>query len=67
LVADQKIDPEDYRELKLDCANKTTILEAKPAGCCHTEKSIDGLLQKVMGNLCALDTLYEEATVAQKR
>ena len=67
LVADQKIDPDDYRELKLDCTNKITILEGKIAGCSHTERSIDGLLQKAMGNLCALDKLYEEASVGQKR
>lgn len=38
LVADQKIDSDDYRELKLGCTNKITILEAKLAGCSHTEK-----------------------------
>ena len=67
MVADQKFDPEDYRELKLDCANKINILEAKLAGTSQAEKSIDGLLEKAVGNLGRLDTLYEEGTVAQKR
>lgn len=67
LVADQKLDPEDYRELKLDCANKITVLEAKLAGSFQAEKSIDGLLNQAISNLCRLDTLYEEGTVTQKR
>ena len=29
MVADQKLDPEDFRDLKLDCTNKITILESK--------------------------------------
>ncbi len=67
LVADQKLDPEDYQELKLDCANKITVLEAKLAGSSQAEKSIDGLLNQAISNLCRLDTLYEEGTVTQKR
>ncbi len=67
MVADQKLDPEDYRELKLDCANKITILEAKLAGSSQAEKSIEGLLNRAIGNLCRLDSLYEEETIVQKR
>ncbi len=67
MVADQKLDPEDYRELKLDCTNKITVLEAKLAGSSQAEKSIDGLLNQAISNLCKLDTLYEEGAVAQKR
>lgn len=67
MVADQKLDAEDYRELKLDCTNKITVLEAKLAGSSQAEKSIDGLLNQAVSNLCRLDTLYEEGTVAQKR
>ena len=67
LVADQKLDPEDYRELKLDCANKITVLEAKLAGSSQAERNIDGLLDQAVSNLCRLDTLYQEGTVAQKR
>lgn len=67
MVADQKLDPEDYRELKLDCINKITVLEAKLTGSSQAEKSIDGLLNQAVSNLCRLDSLYEEGTVAQKR
>jgi site-specific DNA recombinase len=67
LLADQKIDADDYRELKQDCTSKITILEAKLGGCFNAEKNIDGLLQKAMGNLCSVKSLYEAGTVAQKR
>lgn len=67
MVADQKIDPEDYRELKTDCATKITMLEAKLSGCAEAERGIDGLLYKAVDNLCRLDTLYEEGSTVQKR
>jgi site-specific DNA recombinase len=67
MVADQVLDPDDYRELKLDCTNKITVLEAKLAGCSQSEKSINGLLDQAMSNLDKLDTLYEQGTVALKR
>ncbi len=67
MVADQKFDPEDYRELKQDCTNKINILEAKLSGTSQAEKSIDGLLDMAINNLCRLDKLYEEGTIAQKR
>ena len=52
MLADQKLDPEDYRELKLDCTNKITVLEAKLSGSTHVEKGIDGLLKEAIGYLC---------------
>ncbi len=67
MLADQKLDPEDYRELKLDCTNKITVLEAKLSGSTHVEKGIDGLLKEAIGNLYKLVALYEEGTVTQKR
>ena len=67
LVADGKLDAEDYRELKKDCANMLTILEAKLAGSPQTEKGIDGLLNQAIGHLSQLGTIYKEGTVAQKR
>ena len=67
LVADQKLDPEDYRELKQDCAGKINMLEARLAGSSQVEKSFDGLLGQAVNNLSRLDILYKEGTVAQKR
>lgn len=32
MVADQKLDPEDFRELKLDCTNQITKLGSKAFG-----------------------------------
>lgn len=67
MVADQKFDPEDYRELKLDYSNKITQLEAKLAGTSQSEKSISGLLSQAVDNLCRIDKLYIEGSVTQKR
>jgi site-specific DNA recombinase len=67
LIADGKIDDEDYRELKKDCTLKITILESKLSGSSHSEKGIDGLLKQAIGNLSRLDALYVEGTIAQKR
>ena len=63
----EKIDADDYKELKQDCSHKITVLEAKLADCSNTHKGIDALLQKAMNNLCKLDTLYEQGTIGQKR
>ncbi len=67
MAADQKLDLDDYRELKLECMNKITILEAKLAASSRSEKSIDGLLDQTVSNLSRLDALYEEGSIAQKR
>ncbi|HVB03667.1 MAG TPA: hypothetical protein VNE41_08095 [Chitinophagaceae bacterium] len=67
MVADQVFDPVDYRELKLDCKNKITVLKAMLAGSSQSEKSINRLLNQAISNLSRLDALYEQGTVAQKR
>ncbi|WP_394767130.1 recombinase family protein [Ferruginibacter sp.] len=67
LLADNKIDSNDYAELKKDCTAKITTLEAKLAACPKVEKSIDDLLQKAIGNLSSLDILYAKGSVKQKR
>jgi site-specific DNA recombinase len=67
MFADEKLDAEDYNELKKDCSNKIIILEAKLSGSSLVEKGIDGLLNQAIGNLSKLETLYNEGTIAQKR
>lgn len=67
LVADQKLDPDDYRELKLECSDKIIVLEAKLSGCSNANKNLDGLLESATNTLCHLDSLYKNGTVAQKR
>lgn len=66
MVADQKIDLDDFREIKLDCMYKITTLEAKLAGSSNNTKSIDSLLHTAMNNLGRLDILYEPGTMTQK-
>ncbi len=67
LVADQKLDPDDFRELKQDCARKIEQLEAKLAGSSQAERGIDGLLEQAVSNLARLDELYEQGGISQKR
>ena len=67
LVADQKLDPEDFREIKLNCAQKIEQLEARLADTSQLERGIEGLLEQAISNLARLDTLYENGSVAQKR
>lgn len=43
----------------VDCTNKITMLEAKLAGSSQAEKSIDGLLDQAVSNLCRLDTMLK--------
>jgi site-specific DNA recombinase len=67
MVADRKLDHEDFRELKLDCTNQITKLEAKLSGSSVAEKSIDGLIEQAVCSLDRLDVLYQDGTVLQKR
>ena len=67
MVADQKLDPEDFKELKLDCTNKISILESKLSSFSNKENSIEGLLKDAVNNLCNLNTLFENGTVIQQR
>jgi predicted nucleic acid-binding Zn-ribbon protein len=67
MVADQKLDPDDFRELKAECTTKINELEAKLTGFSQKESNIDGLLNKAVSNLSALDMLYEEGAITEKR
>ncbi|MEA3426708.1 MAG: recombinase family protein [Bacteroidota bacterium] len=67
MVADQKLDLDDYRELKQDCTQKITVLEAKLSGFSVRERNIDKLLEQAVQILGRLDRLYEEGNSAQKR
>ena len=67
MVADQKLDLEDFRELKSECTTKINQLEAKLSGFSKKENNIDGLLNKAVSNLSAIDVLYEEGTITEWR
>ena len=67
MVADQKLDPDDFRELKAECTTKINELEAKLTGLSQKGNNIDGLLNKAVNNLSAIDILYEEGTITEKR
>lgn len=67
MVADQKLDVNDFREIKIDCMNKISILESKLSSATDAPKSIDSLLNKAIDNLGNLDKLYERGTVKQQR
>jgi site-specific DNA recombinase len=42
MVADQKLDPDDFREFKAECTTKINELEAKLTGLFQKENNIDG-------------------------
>jgi site-specific DNA recombinase len=67
IAVDQKLDPQDYKELKEECTKKIIKLEEQFSKPSTNNKSIDGLLSQAINNLCKLDKLYEEGTVLQKR
>lgn len=67
LVADGKIDPDDYRKLKQDCTQKIIVLEAKISCSPTPEKGIEGLLNSAVATLSNLSKLYEGGTITQKQ
>ena len=67
LLADHKIEAEDFRELKTECAARINELEARLTGFSQQENKIDDLLNKSVYNLSHLDVYWEEGTVAERR
>jgi site-specific DNA recombinase len=67
LLADHKIDAEDFRELKIESTARINELEAKLTGFSQQENNIDDLLNKAVFNLSHLSVYWEEGTVAERR
>jgi site-specific DNA recombinase len=67
LLADHKIEAEDFRELKTECTASINELEARLTGFSQQENKIDDLLNKSVYNLSHLDVYWEEGTVAERR
>lgn len=67
MVADQKLDLDDFRELKTECTSKINELEAKLTAFSQKENNIGGILSKAIHNISRLDTLYEEGAITEKR
>jgi site-specific DNA recombinase len=67
MLADQKLDPEDYRELKSECTIKINELETKLSLPSEKIINIHELLKSAFNNLCHLDSLYENGTIREKR
>ena len=67
LLADHKIEAEDFRELKTESTARINELEAKLTGFSQQENKIDDLLYKAVYNLSHLDVYWEKGTVAERR
>jgi site-specific DNA recombinase len=67
LLADQKLDSDDYRELKSECTVKINELEAKLSMPSEKINNINELLKSAINNLCRLDSLYENGTIRERR
>ena len=67
LLADQKIEPDDFRELKADCQQKIELLEAQLESNPVTHNNSSTLLKKAIKTLTQIDSLYQNGTVEEKR
>jgi site-specific DNA recombinase len=67
LLADQKVDSDDYRELKSECTIKINELETKLSMPSEKIIYINELLRSAFNNLYHLHSLYENGTIREKR
>ena len=67
LLLSNEIEPSEYRSIKSEYEKKIVALESRLMELTNTTQSITPVLEKALGNLCSLDTLYEHANNQQKR
>jgi site-specific DNA recombinase len=67
LLADKKLEPDDYRVMKSDYTNKLERLELRLSTVPTTEFNINGLLDQGLANFFRLDKIYENGNMIQKR
>ena len=63
----ERIDPVDFKIMKVECEKEINSLEAQITQMPHETKTIEGITQKGLNNLIHLDQLYENGTVKEKR
>ncbi len=67
LLASRKIEPEDFRIMKLEYNDKIEKLEAKVRGLNYDDLNISEMLQTGIDKLLSLDFMYENGDVEKKR
>lgn len=67
MFADQKMEADDYKALKMDCTSKINELEIKLTNSPQKENNIDDLLITAVRHLSCLDVMYQDSDIANKR
>lgn len=67
MLADQKMDPEDFREVKTECQNKINVLEAKLTNHNPETKDLISRVKTAITTLCKLDLIYDNGTSEERR
>jgi site-specific DNA recombinase len=63
----ERIDPADFKIMKVDCEKEITALERQITQLPHDTRTIEGITQKGLTNLMQLDQMYENGTIKEKR
>ncbi|QEC45890.1 recombinase family protein [Pseudobacter ginsenosidimutans] len=66
-AADNQFSYEDFQIVKTECTKQITELEKQLSKLPEREKGIEGLLQKGIHNLIAIDQAYINGTIPEKR
>lgn len=67
MFADQKMEADDYKAIKMDCTAKINELEIKLSNAPQKQNNIDDLLKRAVRHLTSLDVMYEDSDVCNKR
>ncbi len=67
MLADRKLDADDYREIKVDCTTRINELEARLTPSTEKPVDINQLITIAINTLKRLDCLYEDGTIEEKR
>lgn len=67
MLADRKLDSDDYREIKIDCTTRINELEARLAPSTEKPVDINQLITGAINTLTRLDCLYKDGTIEEKR
>ncbi len=67
MLVDQKIEAEDFREIKTECNARINILEAKLQDCIPETNNLQSRINTALESLCKLDLLFESGTSEERR
>jgi site-specific DNA recombinase len=67
MFVDQKMEPEDFKEVKTECNTKITQLENRLEDCIPESVSMQSRIGTALNALYKLDVLYENGTPEERR